>query len=358
MLTGTYNITSSAPGFAPSTTKDFTVDVNKTSTADFKLSAGGASTSVEVTFEAAVALDTTTSQLQQTYTAKEVSDLPISATNPLNLSFLAPGVTSTGGLGEGSGPSIAGQRSRNNSFTVDGADNNNKNVTGQLVNVQDDAVAEFVLLQNVFNAEFGHSNGGQFNIAMKSGTNNYHGAVFEYFQNRNLNAFDNSQKLAGLTSQPRYDDNRFGGQFGGPIKKGKLFFFGDYEQQPDGQAGGSGSFCAPTAAGYATLTKYRPGTNLTVLQQYLPAVSGADAAGICNTYSYKDPVTGKTDTYADNIVITQAGVAGDVGPLGNQVLIPIGAAATPAPSYSNGRYIAASSDYVASQNDTVRFRYA
>ena len=359
VLTGTYDITASASGFAPSTTKDFTVDVNKTSTADFKLAASGASTSVEVTSEAPVALDTTTSQLQQTYTSKEIADLPISAAQPLNLAFLAPGVTSTGGLGEGAGPSIAGQRSRNNSFMVDGADNNNKNVTGPLVNVQDDAVDEFTLLQNVFNAEFGHSNGGQFNISMKSGTNSFHGAVFEYFQNRNLNALDNSQKLGGITSQPRYDDNRYGGQFGGPIKKGKLFFFGDFEQQPDGQAGASGSFCAPTAAGYASLTKYRAGTNLTVLQQYLPAVSGGDATHICNTYSYPDPlVKGQIDSYPDSITITQAGVAGDVGPQGNQLLIPIGSVSNPAPSFSNGRYIAASSDYVASPRDTVRFRYA
>jgi hypothetical protein len=356
LLSGPYTITASAPGFGTSTTKGFIVDANKTSTADFKLLAASSS-SVEVTTDAAVALDTTTSQLQQTFTAKELSDVPIAATSVLNLSFLAPGVGGTGGLGEGSGPSIAGQRARNNSFTVDGTDNNDKNVTGQDVNVQNEAVAEFTLLQNVFNAEYGHSNGGQFNVAIKSGTNKYHGAVYEYFQNRNLNAFDNAEKLEGLTSQPRFDNNRYGGQFSGPIKKDKLFFFGDFEQQPSGSSGGSGAFCAPTAAGYALLTKYRAGTNLTVLQQYLSASTAGDPNGNCNTYSYKDS-SGTTHSYADSITLTQSGVAGDVGPNGDQVLIPIGSVSSAAPSYTNGRYIAASADYVISNKDNIRFRYA
>ena len=359
VLTGTYDISATAAGFAVSTTKGFTVDVNKTSTADFKLGAGGASASVEVSSEAPVALDTTTSQLQQTYTAKEIADLPISATQPLNLAFLAPGVTSTGGLGEGAGPSVAGQRSRNNSFMVDGADNNNKNVTGQLVNVQDDAVDEFTLLQNVFNAEFGHSNGGQFNIAMKSGTNSFHGAVFEYFQgNRNLQCTRQLAKAVGSNLLSRDMMTTVMAVSSVALsRKASYSSLVTMSNSRMGQAGGSGSFCAPTAAGYASLTKYRAGTNLTVLQQYLPAVSGADPSNICGNYSYKDS-TGKTITYADSIVITQAGVAGDVGPQGNQLLIPIGAASTPAPSFSNGRYIAASSDYIASPRDSVRFRYS
>ena len=356
LLAGPYTITVTAPGFATSVTKDFAVEVNKTATKDFKLSASSSST-VEVTSEASVALDTTTSQLQETYTAKEIADLPIAAANPLNVAFLAPGVTTTGGLAEGQGPSISGQRSRNNSFTVDGANNDNKTVTGPVVNVQSEAIGEFTLLENVFNAEYGHSNGGQLNVSLKSGTNTYHGEAYEYFQNRNLNAFDNASKLQGLTSQPRYDNNRFGGNFGGHIIKDKLFFFGDYEQNPVGQSGGSGSFCGPTAAGYTLLNTYRPGTNLKVLQQYLPAVAGGDPAGICNKYTYKDNL-GVTHNYADSITVTQAGVPGDVGPNGDQLLIPIGAASAPAPSYSNGRYIAASADYVPTEKDNVRFRYA
>jgi hypothetical protein len=361
VLPGTYTITASAAGFTSSTVKDFAIDVNKTSTADFKLLPGSTS-SVEVSIEASVSIDTTSSQLQETFGAKELTDLPTASASILNLSLLAPGVSSTGGLGEGTGPSISGQRARNNSFTVEGVDNNNKSVTGNVVNIQNDAVGEFTLLQNVFNAEYGHSNGGQFNVALKSGTNKFHGKAFEYFQNKDLFALNNSQKLDGIKSQPRYDDNRYGGQVGGPILKDKLFFFADYEQEPNGQAGGSGSFCAPTAAGYTTLASYRSGTNLTVLQKYLPAVSGGDPSNICNNYTYKDPTdpTGKrTITIPDVITLTApAPFAGGVGPNGDQVTIPVGAASTPAPSFSNGRYIASSVDYIISPKDDLRVRYA
>jgi hypothetical protein len=355
---GMYDVSATSPGFVQAVVKGFVVDVNKTSTADFKLTTATDSTTVEVTSEASVNLDTTTSQLQSTFGMKQITDLPTAAGSVLNLSLLAPGVTSTGGLGEGTGPSIAGQRARDNSFTVEGTDNNNKTVTGNVVNVQNDAVGEFTLLQNVFNAEYGHSNGGQFNVSLPSGTNRFHGKAFEYFQNRNLNALDNSQRLDGLTSQPRYDNNRYGGQVGGPILRDKLFFFGDYEQQPVGQAGGSGSFCAPTAAGYTALNTYRAGTNLSVLEKYLAPAAGGDPTGICNAYTYTDS-KGVSHTIADVITLTApAPFAGGVGPNGDQVTIPIGASSAPAPSFSNGRYIVASLDYRISAKDSLRGRYA
>ena len=108
----------------------------------------------------------------------------------MNLSLLTPGVTSSGGLGAGTGPAISGQRPRNNNFTIDGIDNNSKSVTGPLLYVPNDAVSEFVLLQNVYSAQYGHSTGGQFNSLIVSGTNHFHGRAYEYFQNRNLNAVD------------------------------------------------------------------------------------------------------------------------------------------------------------------------
>ena len=166
----------------------------------------------------------------------------------LNLSLLAGGVATSGGVGVGSGPSVGGQRPRNNNFTIEGVDNNNKGVTGPLVTVPNDAVAEFSLLQNQFSPEFGHSSGGQFNTVVKSGTNSYHGLAYVYNQNRNYDAFDSLNAIGGLTSNPRFDNNRFGGQIGGPVLKNKLFFFVNYEQEPLGQAGTAGAVCSPTAA--------------------------------------------------------------------------------------------------------------
>ena len=122
--------------------------------------------------------------------------------------------------------------------------------------VPNDAVANFTVIQNQFSPEFGHSAGGQFNQVLVSGTNTIHGRVYEYFQNRNLNAID--QEIANVTPagqspvNPRYDNNRFGGQVGGPIIKNKLFYFANFEYNPIGQAAvPSSPACAPTAAGWA-----------------------------------------------------------------------------------------------------------
>src|SRR5207245_8489977 len=108
----------------------------------------------------------------------------------LDLSRLSAGVSWNGGVGQGTGPSVGGQRPMNNNFTIEGVDNNNKTVTGPLVYVPTEATAEFTLIQNQVGAEFGHSSGGQFNTVIKSGANQTHGSAYEYFQNRNLNAVD------------------------------------------------------------------------------------------------------------------------------------------------------------------------
>ena len=98
----------------------------------------------------------------------------------LNLALLDSGVGSTGGLGAGTGPSVGGQRPRNNNFTVEGIDNNNKGITGPLIYIPQDAVANFSILQNQFNSEFGHSSGGQFSLAIESGTNSFHGKLTKF----------------------------------------------------------------------------------------------------------------------------------------------------------------------------------
>ncbi len=113
----------------------------------------------------------------------------------LNLSLLDAGVATSGGIGAGSGPSVGGQRPRNNNFTVEGVDNNSMSVTGPLITIPNDAVDSFTVLQNQFSPEFGHSSGGQFNQTIKSGTNQFHGTAYEYFQNRNLNAEDSQVRL-------------------------------------------------------------------------------------------------------------------------------------------------------------------
>ncbi len=150
-----------------------------------------------------------------------------------------------------------------------------------MITVPNEAVQDFTLISNQFNSDFGHSSGGQFNTTVKSGTNTFHGSLYEYFRNRNLNAVDETWVQQGLTSNPRFDSNRYGGTIGGPIIKNKLFFFTDFERNPIGFISvGGGAVQAPTAAGLAAMGA-DPGLNATnfgIFKQYVPLASAGNIA--------------------------------------------------------------------------------
>src|SRR5271169_863606 len=152
-----------------------------------------------------------------------------------------------------------------------------------MTGVPTDAIAEFTLLQNQFAPEFGGGSGGIFEALIKSGTNSIHGSIYEYLQNRNLNAVNSLDAVAGYTSNPRYDNNRLGATIGGPIIKNKLFYYGNFEYNPIGFSAVPGSpLIAPTAAGYSQLASL-PGissTNLSQFQKYIPAAAANDAGTI------------------------------------------------------------------------------
>ncbi len=325
---GTYDLTATAPGFTTAQLRGIAVQLNQTTTANVALKIGGVATTVEVT-AAAASIDTTTAQIENTFTSKQAADLPSTSIGQgvINLSLLDAGVASAGGIGVGTGPSVGGQRPRNNNFTIDGVDNNSKSVTGPVVYLPNESVGEFTLLQNQFQAEYGHSSGGQFNTIVKSGANNFHGTLYEYFENRYMNALNQSYKNSLIFSNPRFDQNHLGANFGGPIKKDKLFFFTSFEYNPLGLSPTVGSpIYAPTAAGYATLGAL-PGVsqaNLSILQQYAtaPAVS------------------------ANGPLVTIGGVSVPTG------IIPISA-----PSFTNGYYGVLSLDYNVSDKDQVRGRF-
>jgi len=328
---GHYKLTASGNGLSGGFA-DVKVDLNKTATANITASVGAAATTVEVVSQAAT-IDTTTSTIQTNYEAKQAEDLPTASVGlgVLNLSLLQAGVASSGGVGAGTGPSVSGQRPRNNNFTIEGVDNNDKSVTGPLATIPNDAVDSFTVLQNNFSPEFGHSSGGQFNTTIKSGTNRFHGRAYEYFQNRNLNA-QNARLAESQGANPenlRYDNNRFGGQVGGPIVHDKLFFFTNWEYNPVGQVGGASAACAPTAAGYTALSAI-PGlsaNNLSVMKTYLPAAS-ATAGGGCPGSAVVSGVT-----------------------------IPVGSVFFNGPNFTNTLTTANSADYNPTSKDQVRFRY-
>jgi len=325
---GTYNVTAWAANFAKTTVSAFRVELNKANNLQISLNVSATATTVEVSGDVAT-VDTSTAQVTNTFGERQDADLPTASVGNgvLNLSLLGAGVTSSGGVGAGTGPSVGGQRPRNNNFMIEGVDNNDKSVTGPLVFVPNDAVAEFSLLQNQFSPEFGHSSGGQFNTVVKSGTNSFHGLAYIYNENRNYDALDTLQKREGFNSTPRFDQNRIGGQIGGPVLKNKLFFFVNYEYNPLGQAGGAGSTCAPTQAGFDSLNSISglSATNLQIFESFVPP--GTNTAAGCA------PIT----------------VAGQT--------IPTAGLEVVAPSFTNGKFLTTSMDYDISSRDQLRGRY-
>ncbi|HZY62009.1 MAG TPA: carboxypeptidase regulatory-like domain-containing protein [Edaphobacter sp.] len=363
---GVYDITASAPGFAKYSLTGFRIDVGKSSTANLTLSVSSTST-VEVSAVAAVPLDTTTTNLTQTFETKELNILPSTSMGlgVLNASLLSPGVASSGGIGAGSGPSVGGQRPRNNNFTIEGIDNNDKGVTGPLVYVPADAVGEFTLITNQFSPEFGHSSGGQFNTNIVSGTNKFHGLLYEYFQNRNLNAED--VPAGQHQPNPRFDYNRYGGQLGGPIKRDKLFFFANYERQTTGQSLQS-YICTPTAAGINML-KSIPGLNANNLSQYVQytPVSGSqiDASNDVACFNQKTgPQTiavydgvGSAGNGKANGPVLSANVGAPSYASGTRYDIPAGNYLVSSPTYINFGALTTSGDWTNSPSDSLRLRY-
>jgi hypothetical protein len=347
---GTYDVQATMSGFATSQVKGLSISANNVLTRDFALTVSSSSTTVEVSSQASVSIDTTTAQISSTFSEKETQDLPAAATGlgVLNLSLEAPGATSSGGVGAGTGPSISGQRPRNNNFEIDGIDNNSKSVTGPLLYVSNQAVQQFVLLENVYSAQYGHSTGGQFDELITTGTNGLHGSFYEYFQNRNLNAVTSSQGIADETSinpatgqaagphfNPRFDFNRYGASLGGPIKKDKIFAYVNFERQSEGESAAANTICAPTAAGYATLNSltFASANNLKVFEQYFPTGS-ASSTSACP---------------ASTVSVTPtSGVATNVA-IGNFAISP--------PDFFNHYYLATSGDYNISAKDTFRVRY-
>ncbi|HUJ95769.1 MAG TPA: carboxypeptidase regulatory-like domain-containing protein [Terriglobales bacterium] len=360
LLVGFYKITVKASGFR-TTTVQVEVQLNASATANVTISPGAQTEVVEVSGEAPI-IDTTTAQIQSTYEDKQLADLPTAAfggalgSGVLNLSLLQSGVGTTGGLGAGSGPAVGGQRPRNNNFTIEGVDNNNKGVTGPLAYVPNDAVANFTVLQNQFDPEFGHSNGGQFNTVVLSGTNSFHGRAYEYFQNRNLNAIDQSvvnnvcplgvcpPGVARPNQNPRFDNNRFGGQVGGPIFKNKLFFFVNYEYNPVGQVAlPGGGLYQPTTQGYQDLLNYTGTFDGT------PTGSPISTANV-NALKVFEPGAA-----------TQVKLSNCIGPSDQTgchgIQIPLGSFPLNAPNWLNNKALVTSMDYNLSDKDQIRGRY-
>jgi len=236
---GPYELNVSYTGFEPFSQSGIQLRVGQTATLDVTLAVQGRRDVVEVSAQTP-AIEPTRTELSSVIETKQIDSLPISGRLFTDFALLTPGVT-TGRTSVGSTitefevtrVSFAGMRDLSNQVTVDGADNINTATGSQRATPPQDAVQEFRVVNNSFGAEYGRALGGIVNIITKTGTNNFHGSVYNYFQNNKLNA------RSLLQPEPQPDtlrQNQFGATLGGPIKTDKTFFFVNYEGQRRGES--------------------------------------------------------------------------------------------------------------------------
>jgi hypothetical protein len=239
---GRYTVDATASGFSGSMTDPFPVDVNTRQRVDVSLKAGNVSETVTVS-GAANQLESETSDSGTIISPTEVVNLPLNGRAYGDLATLAPGVRrnnleNQSVTSRDASFNVNGQRSEFNNFLLDGLDNNaygtsNQGFSNQAIPPSPDAINEFRAETNNYSAEFGRASGAVINVSINSGTNAFHGKAWEYHRNTILNAIGPFSPpvsaITGKAQEPVLIRNQFGGAFGGPILKDKLFFFADYE---------------------------------------------------------------------------------------------------------------------------------
>ena len=248
---GTYTVKVTAPGFQSAQQSSVTLVLNQTARIDVQLKVGKVSETVEVSGAAPV-LQTESTEVSTLLDSNTLTSLPLATRNYAQLTLLTPGAvtpnpgefTSATTMDTNGRPFINGNREQANLFLVDGIDNSedSNNELAYMPNL--DAIQEFNLITQNASAEFGNYEGGIVSATLKSGTNSFHGDLFEFIRNDKLNAnsWANGLKIGqpavpgqtnaeGVPNKTKFRWNQFGGMIGGPIVKNKLFFFGDYQGQ-------------------------------------------------------------------------------------------------------------------------------
>jgi hypothetical protein len=233
---GSYKLDLSAGGFKKEIQTHVVVDVSARVPANFKLQPGAVSETVEVT-SAAPVLQSQDASVGQVIDQRSVNDLPLNGRNFTFLAQLAAGVNTPQADTRGNAGSGAftanGNRPAQNNYMLDGIDNNSDTVdflngTNFVVLPPVDAIQEFKVQTSDFSAEYGRSGAAVLNATIKSGTNQFHGAAWEFFRNDKLDAPDYFED-AGHVPKGELRQNQFGGMIGGPVLTNKIFFFADYE---------------------------------------------------------------------------------------------------------------------------------
>jgi Carboxypeptidase regulatory-like domain/TonB-dependent Receptor Plug Domain/TonB dependent receptor len=237
---GVYTVKVEHAGFSTTTAADIRVEVGARQRVDMALTVGQVSEAVNVTAAASV-LTTDSSEHSQVINTQATMELPLNGRDVTALALLAtnavesPIAVSFGPTGtprEGAF-NVNGMRSTYNNFLLDGMDNNaygtsNQGYSAQVVQLSPDALAEFRVITSNYSAEYGRVGGAVVNAVMRTGTNQFHGAAYEFLRNTDLNAAG-YDFASSVFVKPPLQRNQFGASIGGPFIKNKLFFFGDYE---------------------------------------------------------------------------------------------------------------------------------
>jgi carboxypeptidase family protein/TonB-dependent receptor-like protein len=246
---GVYTISAKATNYAEAVAQNITISVGSRQRIDLELKVGQTQSSVEVS-DVALELETDSSQRGQTITQYQTEALPLVSRNYSDLLALVTGsrqaptsatTSSISSLVRQGSYNINGQRSMFNNFLLDGMDNNaygesNQGFDNQIIAIPPDSVSQWNVVTNNENAEYGRSSGATINVASASGTNRFHTTLYEFIRNTDLNAAGYFKpNVVGNTGnvvpfqKPTFNRNQFGVNFGGPIRKDKLFYFVDYE---------------------------------------------------------------------------------------------------------------------------------
>jgi len=288
---GKYEVKAALPGFN-TVSEEIELAVGQNAGLNLTLHVGTTQESITVSANA-ILMDTQTSALSALVPEKTIEELPLNGRNYISLATLQPGVinftekSGTSSSTRGIQLNINGMGGRSNSFLIDGA--NMKGYAGiATVTAADstlgvDTIREFRVVTNAFSADYGRAMGGVISIATKAGTNSFHGSGFEFFRDSKFDApnyFDPAD-ASGNKQAPAFKRNQYGGSFGGPISKNRVFFFGGYERLQE-DLGLTLITTVPTLA-------VRAGTVNPVVKPYLdlyPAPNGADLGGGIAQFNY------------------------------------------------------------------------
>ena len=312
---GDYEVTVEAPNFKKAVLPKVTVTVGQAAELDIALEPGQISESVTISDATSEIVETSKTAVSTTIDQQRINNLPINERNYLAFALTTSTVGRDNGRPIGPAPTtglnFGGQRGRSNLVQVDGADNTDNSVNASRSTVSQEAVQEFQVVTNSFAPEFGRSAGGVVNVVTKSGTNELHGNIFGFLRHRSFQA----RNAFAPIEDPPFTRTQYGFTLGGPLDKGRTFFFLAFEQRRRNESG----FFTSDVQGNLTSSVVIAGQtfrNLTPQQvTYINQLVGAGATALAVPYAFLASSGGSTALTGTNPLVIFPGLTGTLTPL-------------------------------------------